>query len=143
MLRVIEWRRIANVLMIYCGAIDLMKSSILLDPRCRTCKTTIDFSNRSGRENGSLTQASFIKNLKNGWHNIFGWQAWQLAAFPYGAIAGELRKNLSTDSEVNDFFAQVARSLSTKYDADIVQQGCIDPFISAVFAAKPETTGAK
>ena len=88
-------------------------------------------------------EAYLAWDTTHGWHNIFGWQAWQLAAFPYGAIAGELRKNLSTDSEVNDFFAEVAASLSATYDADIVRQGCIEPFKSAVFAAKPEETEVK
>ena len=81
-------------------------------------------------------EAYLAWDTTHGWHNIFGWQAWQLAAFPYGAIAGELRKNLRTDSEVDSFFAQVAESLSSKYDADIVQQGCIEPFKSAVLAPK-------
>lgn len=83
-------------------------------------------------------EAYLAWDTTHGWHNIFGWQAWQLAAFPYGAIAGELRKNLRTDSEVNGFFAQAAESLSSKYDVDIVQQGCIEPFKSAVLAAKQE-----
>lgn len=85
-------------------------------------------------------EAYLAWDTTHGWHNIFGWQAWQLAAFPYGAIAGELRKNLRTDSEVNGFFAQAAESLSSKYDVDIVQQGCIEPFKSAVLAAKQEET---
>ena len=74
----------------------------------------------------------------HGWHQLFGWKEWPLAAFPYSTLAGELRKNLDGESEVDDFFAQVAQTLSAKHDADMVRQGCIEPLKSAVLAATPK-----
>ena len=79
----------------------------------------------------------------HGWHKLWGWCNQPLAAFPYAAIADGLRKKLGSDSEVDAFFDQVGQTLSAKYDANIVRQGCIAPLKSAVLAAKPKTAGAK
>jgi hypothetical protein len=68
----------------------------------------------------------------HGWHALWGWQEWPLAAFPYSSLADGLRQNLGSESEVDAFFAQVAQTLSAKHDAKIVQEGCIDPLKKAV-----------
>lgn len=70
----------------------------------------------------------------NGWHKLWGWNQWQLAGVPSGAIAQQLRKNLGGDSEVNAFFAEISPKLAAKHGEEIAQQGCVLPLKSAVLA---------
>lgn len=101
-------------------------------PRAETAKLLCDYLG-----------AYLVWDTAHGWHKLWGWKGQPLAAFPYAALAKELRKNLGNDFEVNAFFTQVSQTLSAKYDANIVRQGCIDPLKKAVLAAIPKKTEAK
>jgi hypothetical protein len=73
-------------------------------------------------------------DLANGWHGLWGWQAWWLGDGNPAAIAKSLRKNLNNDADVNACLDEVARTVSAKHDAAIVQQGCIAPVKEALKA---------
>ena len=74
----------------------------------------------------------------HGWHGLWGWKKWPLAAFPYSALADRLRKYLGSDSEVDAFFKQVTRRLSAKYDTEVVREGCVYPLEESRACGSPE-----
>lgn len=84
---------------------------------------------------GDCLDAYLAWDLMHGWHDLWGWQNWVLAAFPTPPLVEKLRKTLDSKSEVDACFEQVARRLSAKYDANIVQEGCVAPLKKAVLSA--------
>ncbi len=84
---------------------------------------------------GDCLDAYLAWDLMHGWHDLWGWQNWTLAAFDTPPLVEKLRKNLDSQSEVDACFEQVTRRLSEKYDANIVREGCVTPLKQAVLAA--------
>lgn len=74
-------------------------------------------------------------DLAHGWHGLWNWQVWPLGDdnLP-NAIAQSLRKALTTDADIEACFDEVARAVSVKHDAAIVQDGCIKPVKEALKA---------
>ena len=75
----------------------------------------------------------------HGWHRLWGWQAYELPTLTtdprFAATCRKLRQTLGNKSEVEAAFNQVAKTISAKYEAEMVQQGCVAPFKKAVLAA--------
>jgi len=80
----------------------------------------------------------------HGWHGLWGWSQWPLGTFPsdprFAAMAGRLSKALGGKAEIEACFDEVARSLSARYDAKIVQEGCVAPLKKAVQNLNPRSS---
>ncbi|HPO14213.1 MAG TPA: hypothetical protein PLI09_12280 [Candidatus Hydrogenedentes bacterium] len=61
----------------------------------------------------------------HGWHNLWGWQKWAPSDARFDSVAEKLRATLGGKSAVDASLDHVAQKLSAKYDASIVQEGCI------------------
>lgn len=77
----------------------------------------------------------------HGWHGLWGWSQYPLGGFPsdgrYAALAAALGKSLGSKLEIEACFQRVAQTVSTQFDTQIVQEGCIAPLKKAVLAAIP------
>jgi len=77
----------------------------------------------------------------HGWHGLWGWDRWPLGNFTadarFPALAGRLAKCLGSKTEIDGCFDDIARSLSAKHDAKIVQAGCVAPLRKAVLETTP------
>jgi hypothetical protein len=86
-------------------------------------------------------------DMAHGWHGLWGWSQWPLGDFSsdwrFTAIAGRLGRTLGAKAEIDACLAEVARSLSAKYDARTVQEGCAAPLKKAVLAAAAITIPAR
>ena len=61
----------------------------------------------------------------HGWHNLWGWNQWQVGTPP--AVAEKLAKSLGDRSAVDACLRPRRQTLSAKYDKTAVEVGCIDP----------------
>jgi hypothetical protein len=74
----------------------------------------------------------------HGWHALWGWGAWPLGNLPsdprFSAFAARLGRALGDQSAADACFGDIVRSLSARYDARIVQEGCVAPLKKALLA---------
>ncbi len=81
---------------------------------------------------GDYFDAYIAWDLAHGWHKLWGWDTWPLPDLPVATLAENLRKSLHNGEDVDACLDAVARRLSGKHDAAIVQGGCITPLRSAL-----------
>ncbi len=64
-------------------------------------------------------------DMTHGWHILWGWDKWPPADTRFPAVAKALRASLGENIEEEAFWNDIVRTLSGKYDAKTVQEGCL------------------
>jgi hypothetical protein len=75
----------------------------------------------------------------HGWHKLWGWQRWPLGNLRYDprfpALCNKLARCFGGGPDMDACLGELARSLSPRFGAETVLQGCIAPLKEAVLAA--------
>jgi hypothetical protein len=140
------------------GRLGIIGRKLFPDPAVVAQSLLLQLSHRAAQERligiaadtpktdvGTLVRDYFDAYLAwdtaHGWHGLWGWSQWPLGTFTsdprFAAVAGRLSKALGGRAEIEACFDEVARSLSGKYGARVVQEGCVAPLKKAVLAGAP------
>lgn len=75
----------------------------------------------------------------HGWHNLWGWNDWQLGLIPpdprFPGVFKKIAHCLGDQAAIDAAFERISKTLTAKYDKNAVETGCIAPMKKPVLAA--------